>query len=294
MHRRAEAGLSTIAIVVVGALAGGALGVGAGLATAPDDPPPATRLESVDGTVVATVGAARCPGGAIVVAFHDGDRVLVTARDVDDEWFEVRDPQSLAARVWLPAAVVERDETVDIPEKTCGGRVGATTTSTPDASTTTSSSTSTTRPGATTVPGPTPTTESPLPTVPPATNGPTTAPDNTAPTIAQVAVNPASISEDDDLVCPSQPITTTISANVTDAVGVSSVTVSWSVNSDSGTATVNRSGSTYSAIVGPFDTDTVPFPTASSTLTITMTARDAAGNTRTGTRTVTLSDCTFG
>jgi hypothetical protein len=25
-----------------------------------------------------------------------------------------------------------------------------------------------------------------------------------------------------------------------------------------------------------------------------MTARDAAGNTRTGTRTVTLSDCTFG
>ncbi len=299
MKPRGEAGLSALLVVVAGALVGGlAIGAAAGIATAPD-PEVVEAPDEVAGTVTRlTVAGLRCPGGAVVATFHDGDRVLATGRDATSTWIEVRDPQNLSARVWIAAGVLDADTEPDLPEpdlpeRTCGG---TTVTTLPETTTSTpSSTTTTTRPGTTTTtPSPTPTTSSGGPTTTTTTTpGPTTPPDAAPPEITQFAASRTNIIEDDAAVCGTNGLTLTVTGVVTDAVGVASVTARWTVGAKSGTTTVTQSGTSYSATIGPFATDTVPYPTDELPLTITLTAADAAGNQASANTTVTLFDCTF-
>lgn len=283
-------------VVVAGALVGGAaIGAAAGIATAPD-PEVVEAPDEVAGTVTRlTVAAVRCPGGAVVATFHDGDRVLATGRDASSTWIEVRDPQNLSVRVWMAAGVLDSDTELDLPERACGGTTVTTVVSATTTTTTASSTTTTTRPGTTTTtPSPTPTTSGggPTPTTT-STPGPTTPADVAPPEITQFAASRTNVIEDDAAVCGTNGLTLTVTGVVTDAVGVASVSVSWAVGTKSGTTTVTQSGTSYSATIGPFATDTVAYPTDELPLTITMAAADAAGNQASANTTVTLFDCTF-
>jgi hypothetical protein len=89
--------------------------------------------------------------------------------------------------------------------------------------------------------------------------------DSTAPSISQAGASPT------QLFMVNLQRTTTITAVVTDSFGVSSVTATWS-GAASGSAPMQRSGSTWTLSY------TAPEGTPSGTITFTIVARDAAGN----------------
>lgn len=125
---------------------------------------------------------------------------------------------------------------------------------------------------------------------PPGTPTTTTAPDTTSPVINQPVASPGDIWENDtnSLTCPaSYPRTSQISATVTDNVSVTSVAVSWVIGGSPTTKAMSRSGNSYTATFGPFDYLTVPDNTAQA-VTITIEAKDAAGNSSKANRIVTV------
>src|SRR5690606_29715927 len=113
-----------------------------------------------------------CPATAEAGEVHDGDRVLVTGVDESGNWLEIRDPQSLEARVWVQREYVDPDRDLDVPVAPCALEVGrfdrlasaeettttTTTTTTPPDEETTTTTTTTTVPSTTTTTAPATTT----------------------------------------------------------------------------------------------------------------------------------------
>src|SRR5690606_29112821 len=147
-----------------------------------------------------------CPATAEAGEVHDGDRVLVTGVDESGNWLEIRDPQSLEARVWVQREYVDPDRDLDVPVAPCALEVGrfdrlasaeetttttTTTTTLPDEETTTTTTTTTTTvPSTTTTTAPATTTSTA-----PTTTTTTAAP---APVIGTITRNPDTIIEEWD------------------------------------------------------------------------------------------------
>ncbi|VAW03182.1 hypothetical protein MNBD_ACTINO01-1432 [hydrothermal vent metagenome] len=202
-----------------------------------------------------------------------------------------------------PSETTSPDVAVDAPDIT-----GTTPTTTPVAtttSTTSTPSTTTTTPATTGTPTTTatvattvaPTTTATTTTVPPATTTTTTTPDTSPPLFGQDTTNPVTIWELDTttITCPvGTERVATISIDVTDTgTGVESVTASWIIGGTPDSATMTATGDTYTAPFGPFPYPTVPDSTTVA-VSITITARDFAGNQSTTITTVTvtsLADC---
>jgi hypothetical protein len=97
------------------------VGFGAGVAlerSGSVDPVAEPDAATVRDAMVVTVD---CPGGNPVVALGRADRILVTGRDEERDWVELRSPIDVAAVVWLPAAQVDlRGAVGSLPVHTCG------------------------------------------------------------------------------------------------------------------------------------------------------------------------------
>lgn len=247
-----------------------------------------------------------CPGEGEVGTLYRGDRVLITGRS--GEWVAVRNVRGENERVFVRSTYVSPDTDISgLPEENCN-EVGSL--SLADAPGTT---TTTTVPGAaattTTVPPTSTTTTAPETTTVPPTSTTTTTqpPDTTSPAIANENVTPGQIWEEDGVVsgftlsCDAKtPRQATISAFVTDNVGVTSVTATWSDPLGDQSVAMSGSGSTYTATIGPYPAGTWD-PLSNSPydhpVTITITARDAAGNTATTSISMTVTEiasCAFG
>ncbi len=182
-----------------------------------------------------------------------------------------------------------------------------TTTVPPDTSTTSTTTTvpptttSTTSPptSTTTLPPTTTTTTTTTTTVPPTTTTTTQPPDTTDPAIANANITPGKIWEQDGMVggfnisCMTpEPRQATISAFVTDNVGVTSVTATWADPLGGESVSMSSSGSTYTGTFGPYAAGTWG-PTSdpwTHPVTVTVTALDAAGNATSTTVSVTVTE----
>lgn len=216
-----------------------------------------------------------CPGDGVVGSLHRGDRVLIIGQA--DGWLAVRNVRGSGEVVYVEGRHVVADaDTSGLPRRDCESEGiltidSTTTTSLPDAGTTTVVATTTT--AATTT------------TTEPATT--TTAGDTTAPSISNASASPPEIWEEDTelISCPpAYPRESTISAFITDGVGVTQVTASWTLPGEPQSTVPMTGGPTYSATFGPFEGGTVPeVPSYDHDITITIRARDAAGNVSTTT-----------
>lgn len=262
------------AAAAAGVVAGGTLGL---FGVGASDPVAASL--SLD-----AVPAYLCPGEGVVGSLHRGDRVLVTGRSGD--WLAVRNVRGGGERVFVAAAAVVPDaDLTGLPEQDCAeagtAAAGAATTTTTEPGATTTTTTSTTTPGSTTTTGPTTTTVAATTTTAPATTP--TAPDTTDPVIQQSSASPSEIWEQDapNLKCDDKPRQSTISAIVSDDRGVDSVTAAWTDPDGSHTAPMSSVGDTYSITVGPYaagDWDPASLDPYDHDVTVTITARDEAGN----------------
>ena len=248
---------------------------------------------TVDAAVVGDgfVDLFRCPGADSLGVARSGDRLQATARATDGEWVEVRSPFDLTDRAWIARDVIDPDrELDDLPTRECAARVeyasGSTAPTTFGGSTT--AATTTTIDGVTTA---APTT-APAPgstTTPTPTNGA----DTSAPQISAITKDTEHIYEDVPGVCPGHPTTVLVRATVTDNLGVSDVTLEWSVGPQSGGVAMTRQGSQWSATIGPLADDAVAYPDDREPLSFTIRARDAAGNVREADNGLEVFDCTF-
>jgi hypothetical protein len=217
-----------------------------------------------------------CPNGAASGRVTRGDRVYITGRDADGSWIQVRDPRSVQARVWLRAAHVLPDEAIDgLPVLSCGLPVTAFV-EIPDTTTSSTQATTTTTEAATTTAATTTTTQVTT-TAPPA--------DTTGPAIGNAAATPTQIWESDGsgISCPTNtPRQATISAAVSDPGGVAAVTASWTDPGGNRSVGMTGSAGIYSVTIGPYVAG-VWDPSGQSpydhVVVVTITARDAAGNT---------------
>jgi len=191
-----------------------------------------------------------CPDGAESGEVHRGDRVLATGRDGSGAWIEIRDPRDLGARVWVKAPYLVPDADLSgLDVRDCEE------------------------------------VEVALPTTTTAPSdggggGGGTAADTTGPTISGVSANPNEIWETFPSLCGEMAKQSTITASASDPAGIASLTASWAFGPVNQTKNIP-------AQFGPFPYLTVPDNTQ-PTITITITARDTHGNTRTATTTVVV------
>lgn len=227
------------------------------------------------------VGAAfDCPGGAPVGQLRAGDRVFVVGRDESGAWSAIRDPQDVAEVVWVETAALAPDAAIDVDVLGCDEPTPLLPpTETPESTTTTTvpGSTSTTvavvpKPGVVTTVAPSPPPGTAVTTTAPTTT--TTAPDTQAPTL-QVSASRTEIYQSDGMCTDVRR--SQLTALATDDVGVASVTAAYSGLPGSPLTFTRTGGSltngTWTATFGPFNSPTT------QDLTITVIARDAAGNT---------------
>jgi hypothetical protein len=224
-----------------------------------------------------------CPGNTEIGSLHRGDRILIVGQ-AGEGWLAVRNVRGSGEIVYVETHHVVPDaDTSGLPRRDCEPEGilsidSTTTTSLPESTTTTVPATTTTVPATTT-------------TSAPATT--TTAGDTTAPSISNASANPPEIWEEDieNLVpCPPQtPRESIISAFVTDAVGVTQVTASWTLPGEPQTTVPMGGGPNYTATFGPFEGETLPTTEPRDhDVTVTIRARDAAGNIATTTVVVTV------
>jgi hypothetical protein len=270
-----------------------------------------------------------CPGGAPVGTLHRGDRVFVTGRDKTGDYLQIRDLTDITARVWVASNVVGAGQVQHVQvaayEEGCQrevvgaphpvGPLGETpssvvaeTTAVPGIVTTSTSAGGTARttaPGATTSPTGAPVTTTPGTTTSTGVSGTTvtttpgstttTAADNAPPAISGTSATPKEIWESYPSAggtCSSQT-TTVVSAQVSDASGLSAVTMSWSIGKVNGSSAMSPSGGSYRATLGSFPYHTVPDGKVGQ-IAVTVTATDTRGNTSTASTTVPLhsaSEC---
>ena len=237
-----------------------------------------------------------CPGDlSSSGALHRGDRVFATGRDQGASWVQVRSPRSSDARVWIAADDLDPDADLQsLPVVPCAIVVEVTV----ETTTTIPGDTTTTIPGdtTTTTVADTTTTVVATTTTVVATTTTTVAADTTPPSISTPGVAPNPIWEQDGagITCPpGTPRQATVSTTVTDTGGVASVTASWVVP---GLGTVTKamsgSGSTRTALFGPYPAQTWPEnpPSYQIAVTITIQAIDSSGNTATRTTTITVTN----
>jgi len=196
-------GGAVVAAVVGGAV--GATGVFGSLQPA-SSAPGAAGSPSV--SVARVADGLDCPGGAPVVSFYPGDRVLAVARNDDSSYLAVRSPFDRADTVWLPVSAVEVDEgqspVASLPVDGCSAPT----------ITLLSPVEEPTQP-----PAPKPPPPKPQPPAPPA-------PADTPPTLGAVTISDNTLYQND---------ATTIATTASDDHGVSAVKISWSgVHSGSG------------------------------------------------------------
>lgn len=205
-----------------------------------------------------------CPDGAIAGGVYAGDRVYVTGRDEGGGWYEVRDPRDQSRVVWVPAGAVDPDQVVDVPVRECAEPVELVP---GDESTTTT----TTQPGS--------------PTTVETTDGgggqgqgtttvPSTVPDAVKPTLGQPGRSPSQIFDSGCGAAFAQ--TSNISVTATDNVAVTQVTGTYSGLGGSPLSFTKGGGNTWTATFGPFTGLALMYE---QNITITIVARDAAGNT---------------
>jgi hypothetical protein len=100
--------------------------------------------------------------------------------------------------------------------------------------------------------------------------------------IQQPSVAPDEIWEEDTnaLSCPANyPRKSEVSVMVTDDVGVASVRASWTIGGTPDSATLSLSQGVYTMTFGPYESPTVTDKSPySEDVTISVTARDTAGN----------------
>ncbi len=166
----------------------------------------------------------------------------------------------------LPTGTGEPGSSSSDPSSSASPSSGTTTTTTtvadavtPDDPTTTTTTTTTRR-----VVPPNPRPDPPNPPADPSSDPPR---DTTPPTITAVRAGDVY-----SLRCEQSPTVTTVSAPITDDVGVSSAQLSWtdSDGQQTGSVPMSLSGGVWSADLGPFS---VP-----GSVPVTVTAADAAGN----------------
>jgi hypothetical protein len=214
-----------------------------------------------------------CPGGSALDILIRGDRVFLTGKDASGGWVQVRHPFDASGRVWMHAAHVTADAVVDLPVVPCDTPVESTTsTSAPTDDSTTTSSLVASAP-TTSVQGTTPATVQG--TTPATTTSTPQAPDSTAPVASSPGRSPDTI-YDSSTPSANCPKTSTLTVTATDNVGVTSVTGTFSGLGGSPTAFSNAGGNSWAATFGPFSGLAAGY---NSTITITIVARDAAGNT---------------
>lgn len=293
---------------LIGAAVAGAVtvaGVGMWLGTSGavdlvgDDGAPATIVDPSAGNV----SYFACPNRDALGTLSPGDRVFLTGQDGSGDWVEVRSPAG-SAPVWVRAELVAPDDTVDLPEVECDQGAAPTdptdtTTTVPGATTTSTEpgATTTTEPGATTTTTDDSTTTSTptTPTTRPNTGSttPQTTPQTTTPATPAPSIGPLSRSQttivEQGAGCPGAA-SSTISSSIS---GATSATLSWNVGPQPRSKAMQRQGSNFSAVLGPFGLDAVDSPPNSTTVTVTITAT-GPGGTRTRTTTVSLVDCYFG
>ncbi len=295
-------------IAVVGAVALGAVGVGVGW----------TVQQNVfaDDEVGGTVGSAGvdldgdgvisederltpsalyfdCPGGLALGELHDGDRILTVGKhDTVDGWLALRQPLAPDETVWIAAEQVVSDgETAELPAMACteGQAFQVAAVAAPDESTTTaptSETTSTTSTTTTTAPKVTTTTRRQgTTTTTTSTTTSTTAP---PPSISNVVRSPTQIIEQYDGGSCGGVNVSDIEATGANAT---SMTMSWAAGPQSGSVTMAKSGSTFTAAFGPFPKETIASATASIVITLDATG---PGGTATRQTSVTLKNCSIG
>ena len=274
-----DRGAISIAVAVIIAVGGGAavgVALDQGGAFGGDGETTVVALDAVNVT--------DCPAGAVLGQLHRGDRVFATGRDQDGDWIEIRDPAALANRIWIDAPYLVPDsDLARLPVHDC-----ATTTTTPaDAAPADPGATTTTTAGGSTgtTPGGGGSTPPPAPS------------DTTGPTITgAAAVFPAiwEASVPAPATCAGgQPTKSIVSAAASDPSGIASVTMSWSVEATSGSkAMTSSNGANFNTVLGTFPQTTIAG--ASAPISVTITARDSVGNSRTANLTVTLNNCTTG
>lgn len=222
----------------------------------------------------------------------------------------LRSPDNLTSSVWVDAASVHGDKSLTgLPvggcdphgEVTVGGVPVASTTVAADTSTTSTPSTTTVAASTTTSKVGTPATNAPATPAPATTAAPTptTPSDTSGPLISGTAASPNPIYEDVTACGGAKPRVATVTTSVTDASGVGSVTMSWTVN---GTPFADKSGQTsktmtrdntpnsWSAQLGAFPDVAEP----GVTVVVTITARDGRNNVSTTSVNVSLKSCFFG
>lgn len=251
---------------VAGAVAGGVLS-SAGVLRLTGTPPP-LPLDAVP--------LYDCPDGNRAGELRRGDRLLATARDPSGRWIEIRSPADLNDRVWMEGRFAVPDASFDdLPTVECELD---TATETPPP---TPSPTPLVTPGPRTPGSPTPSPPTPSPVT-----------DVTGPSIAGLTTQPGDIWEQwsDGYSCE-QADTSAVSAQITDPSGVQSVEVSWSVKGAGGSRPMQPAGDRWSALVGPFSEDTVTDNEQAVPVSVTVIARDEAGNSSSSTTTLTLHNC---
>ena len=271
-----------------------AVGLTAGIVTR-------SLTNSTDTAAVAAVSASArdCPDGSVLATYAPGSRIYAIGRTESSDWVQVRALSSPDHNVWVRATHIEFDANIaDLPVTDCAtfdGVVAIGDTPADSSTTTTLGVTTTTVDASTTTTTTNPTT--PTTTAPPTT---TTLPDTTPPQISQPSAKPAEIWEEDGLgiSCPEGTNRqSTISAVATDNLGVTSVTASWTDPLGNFNIAMSRAGSTYTTTFGPYtagDWDPLSVDPYDHSVTITITASDAAGNDSSTTVSVTvweIGDC---
>lgn len=262
---------------------------------------------SADQTAVADRDAAvsvyECPDGAAVATVHAGDRLFVVGRTDDANWLAVRSVDEDRTR-WVAAEHLELDADREVPVRSCT-ETAVLDRDVADAVAATVATTGTdvlTESSTTVVPGPSNvTTSSPMapsvPTSPPvtATNPPTSVPStaSTAPSTVAPSTTSATTVPDDQpptlQVSVSRPeifdaswsancaAISTMTAVAADDTGVTSVVATWSGLPGSPHPFTRAGANTWTAQFGPFSGLS---PAFDQLVSITVTARDAAGNSR--------------
>lgn len=267
---RADVGAVSIGVVLaLAGLVGTGIGMGLALTGAVDVIP---DEETTRGQTLAIVDAFACPGTTEAVSsFTQGDRLYVTALDPTGEYARVRDPRD-GDNVWVPLAALELDsEPIGLPMADCSedgpiALVVATTTA--STTTTTSSSTTTT----------------------------TTVPDTSGPEISNVVISSAVIAPD---TCPGDAVS--VSATVTDASAITSLTVRWryldTPNFPEGATqvAVTVDGTAMSAVIDgisdPWPGAIPPYPDHVTDIEIRIRSVDEFGNATAVFRTIVLDRC---
>ncbi|CAN5341782.1 hypothetical protein BH11ACT4_BH11ACT4_15640 [soil metagenome] len=242
--------LPWIGVIVVAGIVGGATGA-SGLA---GHPQVQQAIAGTSGAIAQHAAADACVDGPVAAELPAGERVLATARSEDSAWLGVRNPVTLLDTVWLPAGVVTVDDGQPaVASLPVGGAC----------------------PTAAVAVDPPPVVAAPV--APPSSDSgssdggssggggtPAGPSDGQAPTVTGVSATPTTVYNNQTAV---------VHASVSDNVGVSSVSISWS-GAVSGSGSMSGSGGAWIFNFSSND----GAPSSFGSVTFQVVAYDAAGN----------------